>query len=1147
MLLRTCAAFALPIATFAALPSVAAAQQITSGITGTVTSEAGQPLAGARVAVTDTRTGQTVDLTADAEGRFSAQNLTTGGPYTVTATADGFQGQTVQDIQITLQGNTQLTFSLAPAAAAATGEQTITVTGARARVRQLETGPGTSFGAAVLETAPTFNRDIRDVIRLDPRVSLERDDLSGQDRISCLGGNDRGNAFTVDGIAQSDIYGLNDNGFSARSSTPLPYDAIRETQVQFAPFDVEYGQFTGCAVNVVTRGGTNRIRAAGFYEYTGADLTGKRAGGLRFDPPQKDEQFGVSLGGPIIKDRLFVFGAYEKRESADTEDRGPVGSDAAIQVTGISLAQFNEISDVLRTQYGVDTGPLATDLPFENERYFLRGDLVLGDHRVEATYQRLDEGRVSSDDFFTGNSPQVTGFNTYSTSGSRSDFYSGRLYSQWTDRLSTELRYSRSKITDKQDPIGGGEAQSDNPVPRIIVGIDNPTGIDGTVLAGPGNSRSANDLRTQVDQFKFAARFNAGRHQFKAGIEMNEADIFNLFVQNATGTLVFRNVADLRLGRLSPGTGNNQTSTTPVNVVSGATEGAFGNFTPGNQVETAAAQFTRTLYSIYAQDEWSVNDAVNVTAGIRYDWYDGEGPSPNPNFINRFGVTNATGFNDIDGVILPRVAVNWRLGDFGPFAQTRVRTGVGIFSGGDPLVWFGNAFQNDGSTFGLANTQAAGCPTGQISVLNAAGQFTGVPQCVITAAGNLAAAGQGNTQSVDPDIKLPTVTRFNIGFETVLNGGGSGFFSNWRVAGDYILSRYNNPFNIVDLAQAINPARGLNGFTIDGRPIYSAIDLSAAGCTGDLVDVGSPPVFTNLNAACFTGNRQQEYALTNARGYTSQIASLLISKNFNRGIITDGGNVFVNFGYAFGNAKDRRNLYNSTANSNFNITAAFDRNNPDVSEGFYNTRHQVSLSTSFTERFFGDLASRLSATFTARAGRPYSLTFTGGAGVFNTNTGGSSNDNALLYVPSGPNDPNIAPTSNAAAVQSLLDFTSNLDCARDYRGRTIERNTCRNDWFYDLDLRFSQELPGPGRLIGRDDRIEVYGMIDNFLNLLDQDWNVQRRRNFAGLQDVARVTGIDSQGRYIISQFTGDSFESDNIVRPSQSLWRMKVGVSYRF
>jgi hypothetical protein len=248
-----------------AMPVAAYAQQITSSIEGQVTDSNGAPLAGAAVVLTDTRTGVTRNIVADSGGRFVARNLTVGGPYTVTATANGYQGQTVEGLSASVQGATTLTLALD---SADTGEaDTIVVTGQRANVQLRAVGPGTAFSQEVLDNAPSYNRDVRDVIRIDPRVSLDRDDGgSGQDRISCLGGNDRGNAFTVDGILQGDIYGLNDTGFSSRSSTPLPYDAIRETQVQFAPFDVEYGQFTGCAINVITRSGGNRFHGGAFFE-----------------------------------------------------------------------------------------------------------------------------------------------------------------------------------------------------------------------------------------------------------------------------------------------------------------------------------------------------------------------------------------------------------------------------------------------------------------------------------------------------------------------------------------------------------------------------------------------------------------------------------------------------------------------------------------------------------------------------------------------------------------------------------------------------------------------------------------------------------------------------------------------------------------
>jgi hypothetical protein len=139
-----------------------------------------------------------------------------------------------------------------------------------------------------------------------------------------------------------------------------------------------------------------------------------------------------------------------------------------------------------------------------------------------------------------------------------------------------------------------------------------------------------------------------------------------------------------------------------------------------------------------------------------------------------------------------------------------------------------------------------------------------------------------------------------------------------------------------------------------------------------------------------------------------------------------------------------------------------------------------------------------------------------------------------------------------AAVAALADFTSGLGCAKKYAGSTITRNSCSNDWYYDLDLRLSQQIPGPGRLLGSPygvrDKLTVYAMFDNFLNFLDDSENIQRRRNFAGLQEVAEISGVDSEGRYVISEFLGErAFQEDNFINSSSSLWRLKLGISYDF
>jgi hypothetical protein len=1141
-----------------AMPVAAYAQQITSSIEGRVTTAAGAPVADATVTITDVRTGAERNLTTDGGGGFVARGLTIGGPYTVTASAPGLQGQTVEGLNTSLQGATTLTFALDAAETA--DSETIIVTGARANVQLQAIGPGTAFGEQVLETAPSFNRDVRDIIRTDPRVSLDREDVgtggSGADRISCLGGNDRGNAFTVDGISQGDIYGLNDTGFSARSSTPIPYDAVRQTQVQFAPFDVDYGQFTGCAINVVTKSGSKDFHGEAFFEYSDNSLRGDSVDGLPVGPIEPEKRWGVSLGGPIIPGRLFFFGAYEHQEAATSQDQGPTGADFANPIAGVSVDQFNAISQVLSSVYGIETGPIVTSRPFENDRYFGRLDWQINDdHRLELTYQRLEEATVRTDDFFGGSSPQVTGQNTFLTSGTVSSYYSGRLFSQWTDAFSTELRYSRSDIQDIQDPIGGGEAQSANPIPRIIVGIDNPAGTpDATILAGPGNSRSANDLRTRVEQYRAVANYDAGDHQLKAGVELNSASIFNLFVQNATGTLVFRNLADLQAGLLSPGTGNNQTSTFPGNVVSGQTEGAFGNFSRTGDVTDAAAEFVRSIYSAYVQDDWSVSDQLNLVLGLRVDWFDGGAPDSNPNFVARYGFSNATGFSNVDPVILPRAAFTYDFDDFAIFRRAQLRGGVGIFSGGDPLVWFGNAFQNNGFGFAQGTTQDQGCPAGQIDVV-VNGQFTGVPECIRTRGISQAAAGLGDTQSIDPDIKMPTVLRANLGFQTELGFAPTGFLSGWRLNLDYIYSRFENPFTVVDLSQTPNPALGLNGFTIDGRPIYRAIDPNVAGCNAELVSFDPAPIYNNVTPVCFNTGRDDELMLTNSDGYRSHIASIILSKSFDSGIFTAGGSGFFTTGYAYTNAQDRRNLFSSTAGSNYDSTAAFDRQNPDKSRGFYESRHNFTLSGTLREQFLRDLDTTFGFTFVARSGRPYSLTFSGGS-VFNDSASG--NDNALIYLPSGPADPNVSPASNMAAVQQLADFANSLGCARPHIGSSVPRNSCTNNWYYDLDLRFSQELPGPARLLGVGgvkDKIRVYAMFDNFLNLLNNGWNIQRRRNFAGLQDLAQVSGVDAQGRYIFTNSNNinpdangvTGYDRDNFINVSSSVWRIKVGVSYEF
>ena len=1142
------AASALSVAAAAIAPQAAHAQQTTSGVQGSVTDADGNPLPGATVTVTDTRTSSSRTQTTDSTGGFQFGSLVTGGPYTVTVTASGFEGQQVEQQYINLSGNTAYTFELT-ADTSAGADSFIIVTAARANVQQLAVGPGIAFGQSTLEGFPSITRDIRDIIRIDPRVSLDR--ANEVDRISCLGGNDRSNTFTVDGVVQADVFGLNGTPFAARNALPLPFDAIGATSVEFAPFDVEYSDFTGCLVNVVTKSGQNQFHGSAFYAFRNADLRGDSIDGTpNIVDDFEEKRWGATLSGPIVPDRLFFSAAYEETDLGSANDFGPYGSGFANEANFVTQAQFDRFAQIASSQYGQDIGGYPKTLPEASVRYFGRIDAIItDDHRLEATYQRLEETNIESD---TGDE-ELTGFNSFEDEGTVSDYYAVRLFSQWSDDLSTEIRLSRADVSDVQGPVGFGEAQSENPTVRLVVGVPNATsGLipasenpqNGFLATGPGIFRSANALNTNIDQAKFQINWTPGDHDFKIGAEINDLEVYNLFAINATGTIFFRNLDDFENGIVASGDFSSAFGSAD-ELADGELGGATIARTPSGDINEAAATFNRRIVSLYAQDSWQANANLTLTGGLRVQWYSGDAPRENPNFIDRYGFSNAQSFDDLGTMWLPRFAMDYKFDNDGFFYNTRATAGIGRFTGGDPVVYFSNAFSNNGYSYANGDTFSSACDglldaSGNFNVLSG-GSFTGIPACALAAGSASADGGLADTQSTDPNFKLPSVWRANLGLSTQF-GSQTGFFSNWSMNLDYIYSRFIDTLNFVDLAQTVNPFVGVGGYTVDGRPIYDAIDPTdsdAVGCNATLLTGGTPPVWSNLTPECFNRiGRDDEIQLTNGPGYDSHVVSLLLSKSFGGGIFTSGGRVDVNFGYAWTDSNNNRNNGNSTATSSYDVTAAFDRQDPAVSTSNNQTRHNITMAVNLREQFIPDYDTQLGFIFVARSGRPYSLTFDGG-GVFNDSSSGT--DNALLYVPTGVNDPFLSPESDDEAVQNLIDYVAASGCGYE-PGTSIARNPCRNDWFFDLDMRLSQEIPGPAHFAGiADDRIELFMDFDNLLNFFDDSWNVSRTHD--DFVDV--VDGdIDADGRYIIEGFNPDD---QNFVGTTSSIWRIQIGARYEF
>lgn len=210
-------------------PITAIAQETSSTLRVIVTGPDGAALTGASVSVTDTRNGASRNLTTSSSGTATAIGMPVGGPYTVAVKAADASGITVSDIFLRLGE----TYILPLALGGVTLEEVI-VTASQIRRIQVALGPSTSFGLEDLQDYPAINRDIRDVIRFDPRIYQDQGFVGA---IHCAGANPRFNSLTVDGVRMNDNFGLNSNGFPT-ARQPFPFDSIQEVTVELAPFDV---------------------------------------------------------------------------------------------------------------------------------------------------------------------------------------------------------------------------------------------------------------------------------------------------------------------------------------------------------------------------------------------------------------------------------------------------------------------------------------------------------------------------------------------------------------------------------------------------------------------------------------------------------------------------------------------------------------------------------------------------------------------------------------------------------------------------------------------------------------------------------------------------------------------------------------------
>lgn len=1077
----------------AAIATPVVAQETTAAVRGTVESD-GTAVVGAQVVVTHEPSGTVLRTTTDNSGNFSANGLRVGGPFTVAVTAPGFESTRITDLFLQAGQPFRLPLTLQSA------DDIVVTAASLGGALETSTGPITALGRDDIEGVASINRDVRDLARRDPFATI---DLANSRTIEIAGNNGRLNRFSVDGIQFGDDFGLNNGGLPT-SRGPVPFDAIEQFSVKVAPFDISEGNFQGGAINVILRSGTNRYRGSAFYTYTGDSLTGDTTRGQVINLGFRSEQYGGSISGPIIRDRLFLALTYERTDESDPFDSGPQGQGFAAPIPGLSQAQVDNISSIAQSRYGYDTLGVILNGTEQDEKFVARLDWnVTDDHRASLTYIRNVGNQANQRNTSTSaTAPSLGLFSTGYELTEEINSGAFQLNSQWSDNFSTELRVSYRDYNRGQIPYGAKTAG------QVAVCLD-PTSVGSTtacsngvprVFFGPDQFRHSNALNTENLGVELTARLDAQDHRFKFLASYSDLSINNLFVPNSLGVFYFDSVADFQAGN--------------------ANQLILANAVPSLNPQDGAALFSAQTYSFGIQDDWQVTDSLLVTLGVRYDLLGDDGPpAANNNFVLRHGFSNRSTFAG-RGVIQPRFGFNWEASD-----RLVIRGGVGIFAGGSPNVFLSNSFSNTGQlTNQITINRDATCATpGSLcaEALNGRTTLTGFSPVVnnfLTT--NVAALANAPVNAIDPDLRIARQLRatFSVDYDADLGFLGDG----WLFGANFLYGNVLQAYAWTDIRSV--PI----GTLPDGRPRYA-----------------------NLPG---TAGPNQDLLMTNTTEGRSYIGVVRFEKDWDWGLSIGGS-------YTRSDVNDRNALTSATAASLYNSNATLDPNIAAYGNSIYEIRDQWKFNVGFRTSLIGDYETRFNLFGEYRTGRPYSLTMVDSTGTSSANRGAvlgtvGTGSTGLLYVPT-MGDTRVS-FDSAASETAFNALVAQLGLEQ-FRGSIVPKNSQNSPDFFKVDLNVSQELP----LFIGGARLRLFADIENVLNLIDSDWGALRQVGFpynAGLVNVqclsvATPTGT-APGAGVVNTLPTQpcaQYRYANVRSPNenlvsrQSLYGIRVGVRVSF
>ncbi len=784
------------------------AQELTSDLSGTVLDSSGSPVSGANVVVTFEPTNTKTTRTTNSSGRFTINGMRPGGPYSVDASSPS-GAASLSNISLTVGDSSRVTLVLESL------EEVVTVAQRTDGFGQ-DVGLSTVITADDVEKFSSVTRDLKDFIRLNPMVVLN----DGQDEqnaaFSIAGSGNRTNDIKVDGASYNDDFGLNANGYPGQNN-PITLDSIDQINVRIAPVSVEYNNFEGGVIEVVSKGGTNEFKGSVYSFDRGDSYIGDEVDGRKIDQTFDDTSEGFAFGGPLIKDKAFFFVAYEENDKTTPIEWGPDGSGAPFS-QNITLAQVEQIRADTISTYGFDPLLYTSSNTSVNENTTVRLDFYLSDiHRLQVNYRETDSEALR------GSNRRATSYyfpsNEY-LKPEQTESEGILFVSNWTDTFTTEVLFnSKETITGQNSPIGSNVANFN---------IENAFGMNDIYL-GVDPFRSANALATTAETLKLKGVYIKDDHTLTFGYEEKTWDVYNVFIAFQDGSYSFDSYQDF--------------------LDKNASSYSASNSRVGTELG-GAASFDYSFEAFFIQDEITLSDNLTATIGLRHDEIDGSPPPKASAFKDAYGFENY-GFDQGYDITTWRLGLDYQFDD-----GSALKVLHGTYSTRFPLVWMSNVYSNNGvQTASFPRGGTATCdPTSNPALVTAT-----QPQCVKD---TIAAADFRDSVIVTaaPSFEWPKNKVTNITYEKMVN--------DWFVQFSYLKKVYDQP-----IYKALNTGDPLNnGYPAvptlkapDGRPIYNMTTYGAfksglytqGGSGADIFTLSGSKSFNDDNSSVTIGYTTQ--------------------------------------------------------------------------------------------------------------------------------------------------------------------------------------------------------------------------------------------------------------------------------------------------